>query len=130
MGFKIYSVDDGHVPGIEYLAAGAFTPKVGMALTQTDGLLNVASGTNAPLYISMCEKENPCSVGDIIPVIRVSKDMIFETIFSASAGNVKPGHRVTLHTDGMQVTATTSGGVAEVIYIDGTESGSMCRVRF
>ena len=38
--------------------------------------------------------------------------------------------RVTLHTDGLQVTATTTNGVAEVVYMDGTASGSMCRVRF
>ena len=30
----------------------------------------------------------------------------------------------------MSVTATTTDGVAEVVYMDGTASGSMCRVRF
>ena len=32
--------------------------------------------------------------------------------------------------DGLQVTATTTNGVAEVVCMDGTASGSMCRVRF
>lgn len=130
MAFKIFSTDDNRIPGIEYLPAGAITPKVGMALTQTGGNLALASGTAAPTYISMCEKDSACTAGDIIPVIRVEKDMILETTFAAAATSIKLGNKVTLHTDGLQVTATTTDGVAEVVYMDGTASGSMCRVRF
>lgn len=130
MAFKIYSTDDNRVPGIEYLPASAITPKVGMALTQTTGQLALATGTTAPTYISMCEKDSECTADDIIPVIRVGKDMILETTFAAVATSIKLGDKVTLHTDGLQVTATTTNGVAEVVYMDGTASGSMCRVRF
>ena len=131
MAFKIYKTDDGRIPGIEYLPCSAITPKVGMALVQSSGNLAIATGTTAPTYISMCEKDSACTAGDIIPVIRVSKDMVFETTFSAAATSVKLGDKVTLHaSDGMQVTATTTSGVAEVVYMDGTASGSMCRVRF
>ena len=130
MAFKIYSTDDNRVPGIEYLPASAITPKVGMALVQSGGNLALATGTNAPTYISMCEKDSPCAAGDIIPVIRVGKDMILETTFAAAATSIELGDKVTLHTDGLQVTATTANGVAEVVYMDGTASGSMCRVRF
>lgn len=130
MAFKIHSTDNGHVPCIEYLPAGAMTPKVGMALIQTSGNLAVATGANAPAYISMCERESACTAGDLIPVIRVDKGTIYETSFAAAATSIKLGAKVTLHTDGMQVTATTASGVAEVVYMDGTASGSMCRVRF
>lgn len=130
MAFKIYSTDDNRVPGIEYLPASAITPKVGMALKQTTGQLALATGTTAPTYISMCEKDSKCTEGDIIPVIRVGKDMILETTFADAATSIKLGDKVTLHTDGLQVTATTTNGVAEVVYMDGTASGSMCRVRF
>ena len=137
MAFKIYSTDDNRVPGIEYLPASAITPKVGMALTQTTGQLALATGqlalatgATAPTYISMCEKDGECTAGDIIPVIRVGKDMILETTFAAAATSIKLGDKVTLHTDGLQVTATTDNGVAEVVYMDDTASGSMCRVRF
>lgn len=131
MAFKIHKIDDGRIPGIEYLPCGAITPKVGMALVQSSGNLAIATGTTAPTYISMCEKDSACTAGDIIPVIRVSKDMVFETTFSAAATSVKLGNKVTLHaSDGMSVTATTTDGVAEVVYMDGTASGSMCRVRF
>lgn len=130
MAFKIHSIDDNRVPGIEYLPAGAITPKVGMALVMSSGQLALATGANAPTYISMCERESACTAGDIIPVIRVNHDMIFETEFSAAAASVKLGSKVTLNTDALKVTATTTSGVAEVVYMDGTASGSMCRVRF
>lgn len=130
MSFMIHKVDSGQVPGIEYLPCGAITPKIGMALVQSGGNLAIATGTTAPTYISMCEKEKACTAGDIIPVLRVGKGMVFETDFSAAATAVKLGDKVTLATNGMEVTATTTSGVAEVVYMDGTASGSMCRVRF
>ena len=130
MAFKIYSTDDNRVPGIEYLPASAITPKVGMALIQLGGNLAPATGTTAPTYISMCEKDSKCTADDIIPVIRVGKDMILETTFAAAATSIKLGDKVTLHKDGLQVTGTTESGVAEVVYMDGTARGSMCRVRF
>lgn len=130
MAFQIFSTDDNNVPGIEYLPAGAITPKVGMALAQKNGELTAASGATVPTYLSMCEKEGTCEKGEIIPVIRVGKQMILETTFSAAATAVKLGDKVTLAADGLQVTATTTDGVAEVIYMDGTDAGSKCRVRF
>ena len=130
MAFEIYS-NENKVPGIEWLPCSAITPKIGMALTQTSGNLAIATGTVKPTYISMCEKDSACTAGDIIPVIRVLPGTIFETTFSAAATSIKLGDKVTLHaSNGLQVTATTTEGVAEVVYMDGTASGSMCRVRF
>lgn len=128
--FKIFSTDDGRVPAIEYLPAGAITPKIGMALTQTSGNLALATGTTKPTYISMCERETACTAGDLIPVIRVQPDILFETTCTAALTSVKLGDRVTLHTDALQVTATTTSGVAEVVHMDGTAVGSTVRVRF
>lgn len=128
--FMPYKTDDGRVPAWEYLPASAITPKVGMALVQSNGQLAVAAGTAKPTYISMVEKENACTAGDIIPVIRVQPDMILETTWSDAATSVKQGSKVTLATDGLQVTATTEGGVAEIIDMDGTAIGDKVRVRF
>lgn len=130
MGFKIHTVDGGYVPGIEYLPAGAITPKVGMALVMSSGNLALCTGANAPQYISMCEHESTLTAGDVIPVIRASKGMIFETTFSAAATAIKAGNKLTIAADGMQVTATTADGVAEVVSMDGTAAGSTVRVRF
>ena len=50
--------------------------------------------------------------------------MMFQTTFQVAAASIKLGDKVTLHTDGLQVTATTTGGVAEVVQMDGTTAGS------
>lgn len=128
--FMIHTTDDGRIPGIEYLPASAITPKVGMALVMTGGNLAIAAGANKPAYICMAERDVACEAGDIIPVIRVQADMIFETEFSAAASAVKAGDKVTLSADGLMVTATTEGGVAEVIEMQGTAAGNKVRVRF
>lgn len=130
MAFKIHMTDDNRVPGIEYLPAAAITPKIGMALIQSGGNLTTASSTTAPTYISMCEKDSACAAGDIIPVIRVNKDMMFETAFSATATALKLGDKVTINTDGLTVTATKTNGVAEIVYMEGMTAGDMCLVRF
>lgn len=130
MAFLIHSTDDGHALPWEYLPAGAITPKVGMALTQSSGNLALASGTTAPTYSSMTERETACTAGDLIPVVRVQKDTVYETTLAASGASLKVGDRVTLHTDGMQVTATTANGVAEIVEILGTAIGDKVRVRF
>ena len=136
MAFLIHSTDDGRVLPWEYLPAGDIAnqvdirPKVGMALTQTDGNLVLANGTTVPTYISMREQDTALTAGDLIPVVRVQKDTVYETTLAASGTSLKVGDRVTLHTDGMQVTATTTSGVAEIVEILGTAIGGKVRVRF
>lgn len=130
MGFLIHSVDDNRVLGLEYLPCSAITPKVGMALVQTSGNLVLASGTTAPAYISMCERDTACTAGELIPVVRVQKDIIFGVPAQAAMTSVKLGDKVTIYTDGLQVTATTTSGVAEVVGMDGTAAGSTVLVRF
>ncbi len=125
---------DGAVTPWEYLPCSAITPKVGMALVQSSGNLAIATGTTAPTYISMAEKESALAAGDIIPVIRVEKDVIYETTNSASFAAIKKGDKVTLHaSDGLQVTATKTSGVAEVVDFDeaaASGAGGKVWVRF
>ena len=131
MGFLIHDTKDGQPGPWEYLEASAIGAcKVGMALTQSSGNLALASGTTAPTYISMTERDTACTAGDLIPVVRVQKDTVYETTLAASGASLKVGDRVTLHTDGMQVTATTTSGVAEIVEILGTAIGGKVRVRF
>ena len=130
MAFKLYKTDVNKVPPIEYLPAGAITPKMGMALTMSGGNLAIASGTTVPSYVSMVECESALTAGTVIPVIRVLPDMIWETAAQAALTSIKLGDKVTLHTDGMQVTATKTNGVAEVVDMDGTNVGSRVLVRF
>ncbi len=115
----------------EYLPCGAITPKLGMALVQSSGNLAIATGTTKPTYISMVEKDAACMAGDLIPVIRVEPGTIYETELSAAGTSLKQGDKVTLHaSNGLQVTATTTNGVAEIVEFLGTASGDHVRVRF
>lgn len=130
MAFLIHSTDDHRAAHLEYLPCSAIAPKVGMAMVMSGGTLVAATGTTKPQYICMTERKTACTAGEIIPVIRAQADMIIETSFAVAASNVKLGNKVTISTDGTQVTATTDSGVAEVVYMDGTAAGDMCRVRF
>lgn len=130
MAFLVHSTDDGRVPGIEYLPCSAIQPVVGMALLMSGGNLALASAANAPTYLSMVEAKEKKTAGDIIPVQRIQEDVIYETTFSVAATAIKPGMKVTLAADGLQVTATTDSGVAEVVWMEGTAQGSRVRVRF
>lgn len=130
MAFMIHSTDDHRVPHMEYQPCGAIQPQIGLALAMSGGNLAIAAGATKPTYISNRQDEAARAAGDIIPVIRVQSDTIFETTFAVAADAVKVGDKVTIHTDGMQVTATTEGGVAEIVAMDGTEAGDKCWVRF
>ena len=130
MAFLIHTTDDGRALPWEYVPAGAITPKVGMALIQTSGNLALASGTTKPTYISMREQETELTAGDLIPVVRVQPDVVWETELSAAGTSLKVGQKVTVATDGLRVTATTTDGIAEIVEILGTEIGDKVRVRF
>ena len=128
--FKIHTIDNSLSRGIEYMPASAITPKVGLPLYMNAGVLAVANGTTKPTHICLCERGAALTAGDIIPVLRVDGAIVFETTNSASLASVKLGAKVTISADGTQVTATTEGGVAEIIYKEGDTAGSTVRVRF
>lgn len=129
MAFIPYQGDSGRVPPLEYHPSSAITPKVGMALKMSSGKLAAATGADVPVYIAMCQREAACTAGEVIPVIRVQPDMIFETTAAASLASVAVGAKVTLHTDSLQVTGT-EGGAAELVQMDGTALGSRVLLRF
>lgn len=131
MAFLIHTVDGGHVPGYEYLPVSAITPKVGMAMqVNSSGQLAAATGTVSPKYICMQERNEAATAGELIPVIRAEHGIVFETTFSAAASSAKVGAKVTLSSDGLQVTGTTTDGVAEIVEMGGNAAGDMVRVRF
>ena len=131
MAFLIHTTADGHQVPWEYLAASAITPKVGMALKlDSSGLLAAAATRSTkPEFICMYEGATLTS-GDIIPVIRVTEDIIFETTNSASFEDRKVGEKVQLYSDLMCVNNVTTNGVAEIVAKDGNASGSRVLVKF
>lgn len=130
-GFIPHSNEDGRVQPWQYLPCGAITPKIGMALVQSSGNLAIATGTTKPTYISMAEFDSALTAGTLIPVMAVERDQIFEVTNSASLSGVSVGQKVTLHaSNGLQITGTTTSGVAEIVKKDGDGVGSRVLVRF
>ncbi|MBQ8248263.1 MAG: hypothetical protein IJY93_00055 [Clostridia bacterium] len=128
-GFYIHTVEGGYVPPFEHLPADGLTPAVGMALVLTEGKLTLASGATKPTHISMCQREGACADGELIPVTRVN-DAITFAVPSSVANAVAIGGKVTISDDGLNVTATTDGGVATIVGKDGEAEGDIQYVKF
>ena len=129
MAFKLYQMDTGITPPIDYVPATAnevFT--VGEALAMKAGAASKCGATTTPTLVCMGPAEN----GNV-PVMRVQDYMTFATTLSAAPGEgvtIKPGDKLTLSTDALQVTATTTSGVATVVALEGQTVGSVVHVRF
>lgn len=130
MAFEIHTVDYGQTAPWEYLPGGAIVPEVGKALVLTAGQFAVATGTTKPTHICMRHEAAAITAGTILPAVKADPAIVWETTFSAAATLIKLGDKVTLSTDGTQVTATTTGGVATVVWMEGTAAGDKVRVRF
>ncbi len=131
MAFMIHSYDDGQIRPWEYLPCGNIATKVGLALVQTSGVFAIAGATAKPTHICMTGAGTVAS-GTIIPVVRVDSGMVFETTNTAAMSSVSIGSKVTT-SSGLQVTATTGSGVAEVVGYDAkakTGAGGKVWVRF
>lgn len=111
---------------VEYLPCGAVTPKVGMTMNLSGGSLVGCTGTNKPNYVCL----SAAAKDGMVQVMRVHRDMVFQTEWSAAASSIKLGNKVTIDGYGLAVTATTTDGVAEVVAIEGTAVGDKCYVRF
>lgn len=115
---------------LEYQPAAAITPKVGLALAWSSGKLAVCGATAKPDYICMTDAAAAVTAGTLIPVIPVNCHIVFGVPAQAAMTSVNLGDKVTLHTDGLQVTATKTAGVAQIVDRDGTAVGDLQYVRF
>lgn len=112
MAFKLVSRLGGDTPPFEYrLMANAEGAALGEALTQSAGRLTKCGPTATPEFIAMRTQVAEAASVTPVPVIRVTELMEFGTTFAADGAAINTGDKVTLHTDGLQATATTEGGV-------------------
>lgn len=127
--FAIHSSDKVAVLPSEYLPAAAGTYEPGQILNTASGkLAAIASASTAkPQYL--CVGHVVAAAGDLVPVVRVSDDVIFETTLSAAAASAGVGSMLEVSAGGKAVDGA-SAGKFEVVYLDGTTVGSMVRGRF
>lgn len=103
---------------------------VGQALVFSAGELVTASGTTKPEYISV-GKVGAADENRDVAVIRVAPDQVYEVSITAAPTSLKVGSKVTISSDGAEVTATTTDGVATVVNLCGaTAAGDRILVRF
>ena len=104
---------------------------LGEALVLNAGKLTKCGATAAPAFIA----QEPCTAaeatsGKEIAVLRVSKEVIYETELTAAYSGIAAGAKVTIAASGLGITATTTSGVAEIVDWDGKDAGDKVRVRF
>lgn len=128
--FCLSSMKVGLTPPIEYKTATAGESyAVGEALKQSGGKVTLCSGTTKPEYICV----GPANDAGEVPCVAVQDYMEFQTTLAvapADSATIGVGDKVTIHTDGMQVTATKTSGVAQLVRVDGQTVGSIVVVKF
>ncbi len=128
--FCLSSMKVGLTPPIEYkTATTGESYAVGEALKQSGGKVTLCSGTTKPEYICV----GPANDAGEVPCVAVQDYMEFQTTLAvapADSATIGVGDKVTIHTDGMQVTATKTSGVAQLVRVDGQTVGSVVVVKF
>lgn len=129
-GFIPHVIGNDEQTAFEYKGAAAATYTIGEALAyNANGYLALASGTTKPEYFAY-KNTTITAAGDPLCVTRVRDDIIYETHNSAAFTSIKLGNKVTIASDGLRVTATTTDGVVTVVGIEDTGVGSKIRVKF
>lgn len=101
----------------------------GSAVSLAEGKATIAVGSTKPRFIAVgdtaaADAARAAGMQDVLP------HFIWETTVAASAAALKLGDKVTIHTDGQCVTATSTDGVATILQLFGTEAGSRVWVKF
>lgn len=114
-----------NVPEPEMHVAGTAIT-AGMALNLTGGTL--AKATAAPTHIALADAAS----GEQVACYAVLPGtMIFEVPVSAAPTSLKEGDKVTLDGGALNVTATTTNGVATIVDLNGaTAAGDTVMVKF
>ena len=103
----------------------------GEGLVVTNGTLTKVGATAKPTYIAQKSYVAPASGQLPLPVEPMLPHIVYKTTFAADASATAEGTLVTLHTDGGQITATATSGVATIVKKLGTGAvGTEALVRF
>lgn len=119
--FKLLKIENArlNVPSpVFHEVAASEAVEIGEALVLSSGKLTKCGATVAPEFIAMAALTATAEKREI-PVARVEKNQIYEVPVVAAPTSLKAGDKVTLHTDGLQITATKTDGVITVEDLNG-----------
>lgn len=103
------------------------SPAVGKAMTLSSGKLTACASTTKPDYICMSAAGR--DQDGKVAAIRVLPTTVFEVTANASQSSLYPGSLVTIASNALQVTATTTSGVFTLDTV-ATASGGICTGHF
>lgn len=92
--------------------------QLGEALVLTSGKLTKCGAMEKPEFIAMADCAADAAKR-LIPAARVEPNQLYEVPVQAAPTSLVEGSKVTLHTDGLQVTETTTSGVVTVESLNG-----------
>ena len=130
--FKLLRIENGRMnvpsPVFHEVTAG-LEVEDGTALVLTSGKLTVCGATTKPEFIAMGVK-TAADENRKLAVAKCAPNQIYAVPVTAAPTSLKVGDKVTLSTDGLQVTATTTNGVITVEDLNGaTAAGDEIIVR-
>lgn len=130
--FKLIKIENArmNVPEpVFYEVTASEAVTMGEALVLASGKLTKCGATVKPEFIAMADCAADATKR-LIPVARVEANQLYEVPVQAAPTSLVEGSKVTLHTDGLQVTATTTSGVVTVESLNGaTAAGDIIVVR-
>jgi hypothetical protein len=91
---------------------------VGEALVLANGKLTKCAATAKPEFIAIGQL-GASDANRKVAVCRVAPNQVYEVPVTAAPTALKVGDKVTIHTDGLQVTATTTSGVITIESLNG-----------
>ena len=127
---RVSGIVDDQPPFEYYLLTDATGATRGEALVQSSGRLALCPDTSTPEFIAVKTQAAEATSVTPLPVIRVRETDEFATTASATVASTLVGSKVTLETDALRVTATTTSGVFEISYTDGATGGGVVRGYF
>ncbi|MEX2395879.1 MAG: hypothetical protein WD491_02590 [Balneolales bacterium] len=123
MAFKVYSrLRQAVEPFESFLVTDSEAITEGEALVFASGRLTKCGATATPEAIAI--EDVTAGTDQLCTVIRVTEDTEFSTTSTATVAASKVGDAVTLHTDGLRVTGTTTSGVFTISSTDGATTNS------
>ena len=101
---------------------------IGEALVITAGKATKCGATTKPTH--MCVRDQAADSDESVLVYPISSTMVFETKFTADPSALNVGDKVTVAENGLGITATTDGGVCEIVDIREAVINGHALVRF
>lgn len=127
MAFLPYSYENGQpCPFAYHKLASAGDITIGLCMALEDGKAAVSA---KPDYICLRDEDN-AAADTLVPLMHISADVVFEAPLAADAAALTPGALCDVSADGLAIAATGTNKNIQIITMDGTAKGDLCRCRF